>query len=233
MWYKLVENSNRDLFVVAFNGSTPEWKTVVFGFGGSTSLERLREVVSLLDGPVYWDKSYIDDNDLSEIPEFDTDDAFDELPAVTPSIDMVRDSPNQSARGSTLSHLILHNTSGSFSSAVSWLCNPQAQASAHLVISRRGQTAQLVQFSKKAWHAGNSRYNANSIGIEIEATDKQRGMTLEQEKKVIQWVRYLMGKYEIPLDNVIIHRWVRNTDCPVFIWETDEQFKEWREKHLR
>lgn len=146
--------------------------------------------------------------------------------------DSVKESPNQSERGATITHIILHNTAGSYGGAVEWLCNRESKVSAHIVISRKAHVTQLVQFDKKAWHAGNARMNANSIGIEIEATVSQRGMTPEQEKKVLGWVRQLMAMHDIPIENVGIHRWFSATTCPGLIWETDEDFRAWRKKHL-
>ena len=153
-------------------------------------------------------------------------------PSAMPLLDIRRESPNQSQRGATISHIVLHNTAGSFDGSVDWLCNRAAEASAHLVISRKAITAQLVPFSRKAWHAGNARMNANSIGIEIEATVNQRGMTPVQEARVIEWVKWLMQEYDIPAANVGIHRWYRNTDCPGLIWPTDDEFKLWRTSHF-
>lgn len=147
-----------------------------------------------------------------------------------PKVDLVSYSPNKSARNATLSHIVLHNTSGSYAGSVDWLCNPASQVSAHLVISRKGETAKLVPFEEKAWHAGNA--NPNSIGIEIEATNNQRGLTTAQEAKVIEWCKYLMATYKIKPANVIIHRMVGNTDCPVLIWPTNDDFFAWRKKNL-
>lgn len=48
------------------------------------------------------------------------------------------------------------------------------QASAHLVISRKGEVTQMVDFNLRAWHAGVSEWqglrdlNSHSIGIELE-----------------------------------------------------------------
>lgn len=71
--------------------------------------------------------------------------------------------------------LVMHYTAaGSLKSAVDWLCNPTARASAHLVIGRDGSVTQLVPFDRKAWHAGRSRWqdrtglNHCSIGIELD-----------------------------------------------------------------
>jgi hypothetical protein len=144
-----------------------------------------------------------------------------------PDIHLVRNSRNQSERGATITHIVMHATAGSFNGAVSWLCNPAARASAHLVISQSGKTAQLVPFAKKAWHAGNSRYNANSIGIELEAYNSSPNLTPIQSKLARDWVRWLMNEYNIPKENVTIHRWVRSTDCPM-CW-TDDEFRRWQD----
>lgn len=71
--------------------------------------------------------------------------------------------------------IIIHFTGGaSAESSVSWLCNQQAKASAHVVVARDGSITQLVPFNTVAWHAGvssygeRSGYNKFSIGIEID-----------------------------------------------------------------
>lgn len=83
-------------------------------------------------------------------------------------------SPNQS---STIEpeFLVMHYTAGrSAGSSINWLTDPNAKASAHLVISDDGEITQLVAFNRKAWHAGVSRWegrsgvNNFSIGIEFD-----------------------------------------------------------------
>lgn len=71
--------------------------------------------------------------------------------------------------------MVLHDTAGRIegNSSVEWLCNPQAGASAHLVIARDGGVTQLAPLNAATWHAGRSDYkgrenvNGFSIGIEI------------------------------------------------------------------
>lgn len=86
----------------------------------------------------------------------------------------LHESPNKSGT-ITPGYLVIHYTAGrSAEGSISWLTNPNAKASAHLVISRDGQIAQLVPFNLKAWHAGESRWagrsgvNGFSIGIELD-----------------------------------------------------------------
>lgn len=71
--------------------------------------------------------------------------------------------------------IIIHFTAGrSADSSVTWFKNPEANASAHLVIGQDGKIIQMVEFNRKAWHAGVSRwadrsgFNNFSIGIELD-----------------------------------------------------------------
>ena len=84
-------------------------------------------------------------------------------------------SPNQSSGTITPRFLVMHYTAGSSAeSSVRWLTNKNAKASAHLVIGRDGSITQLVDFNRKAWHAGRSSWkglsglNSYSIGIELD-----------------------------------------------------------------
>jgi N-acetylmuramoyl-L-alanine amidase len=57
--------------------------------------------------------------------------------------------------------------------ALEWLCNPDAQVSAHYLVELNGEIFQLVPEELRAWHAGASSWkgegdlNSASIGIEI------------------------------------------------------------------
>ena len=77
-----------------------------------------------------------------------------------------RHSPNQSSRhGTRIDLLVWHETAGAYAGSVAWLCNPVAQASAHIVIDETGTGAtQLVPLGMKAWHA--AAYNPRSVGVE-------------------------------------------------------------------
>ncbi len=71
--------------------------------------------------------------------------------------------------------VVMHYTGGaSFSASVAWLTSKSSGVSAHLVIGRDGEVAQLVPFDLRAWHAGTSAWkgytglNNYSIGIELD-----------------------------------------------------------------
>lgn len=71
--------------------------------------------------------------------------------------------------------IILHDTAGRVEkgSSVDWFKSDECTTSAHVVVERDGTITQLVDFNKRAWHAGVSEWkgksncNAFSIGIEI------------------------------------------------------------------
>lgn len=90
-------------------------------------------------------------------------------PAVT-----FRETPNHGGI-ITPRYLVFHYTAGrSAQDSCDWLCNPAAQASAHLVVGRDGTVTQLAPFNIKTWHAGVSHWegltglNEYAIGIEMD-----------------------------------------------------------------
>jgi N-acetylmuramoyl-L-alanine amidase len=84
------------------------------------------------------------------------------------------ESPNHGGR-IVPEYLVIHYTAGrSGISSVNHFLDPQAKASAHIVLDRSGRIWQLVPFTLRAWHAGVSAWagrhglNDFSIGIEID-----------------------------------------------------------------
>jgi len=99
------------------------------------------------------------------------------------------DSPNKSGTINP-KYLVIHYTAGrSAQSSIDWFMNPQAQASAHLVIGTDGKITQMVPFNKKAFHAGKSKWsglngmNSHSIGIELD----NPGILMKTGSKWIAW----------------------------------------------
>ena len=103
--------------------------------------------------------------------------------------------PNVSSGALKPTYLVMHYTAGSSAQeSISWLANPQAKASAHIVIARDGTITQMVPFNRVAWHAGKSTWkgidglNSWSIGIELDNPGKLA-------RKNGQWVSAFGGKY--------------------------------------
>jgi hypothetical protein len=94
-----------------------------------------------------------------------------------------RQSPNRSSRhGARVDLLVWHETAGSYAGSVSWLCNPAADASAHLVIREDGgEATQLVKLGAKAWHA--AAFNSRAVGVE-HANVTAKGYATEHQLRV-------------------------------------------------
>ena len=131
---------------------------------------------------------------------------------------IIQFSPNYNNRPSKcpIDTLVIHYTGmGDFQSALTRLCDPNAEVSAHYLINENGQVYNLVCESKRAWHAGVSfwrgRSNINdcSIGIELvnpghdfgyrpfsksqmisskarSGTNSQRGISQQCQKKALE-----------------------------------------------
>lgn len=137
--------------------------------------------------------------------------------------------------------IVDHITAGAFPGCLNWLCNPEAKASAHYLITRDGQIFQLVKEGDTAWHAGiinkpnwalysQLGYNPNrwTIGIEHEeySGDGEPGLS-EIQYQASKWLHQeLTAKYNIPKDNehIVGHYRVDSVDranCPgpYFPWQ--------------
>jgi hypothetical protein len=111
-------------------------------------------------------------------------------PIILPPLDQ-QATPNQSSRhGTRIDLLVWHETAGSYNGAVSWLKNPRAQASAHLIVNETGSHAvQLVHLAEKAWHACN--YNPRAVGVEhanISAKGYATSQQLAVSARIFGWL---------------------------------------------
>ena len=108
-----------------------------------------------------------------------------------------RKTPNQGSRhGVAITHLVWHATEGHYQPSINWLCDPRAQASAHLVINEDGtQATQLVHLAAEAWHA--AAWNPFSIGVEHASLHP--GFTgRAQEEMSARVFAFLCHLYNIP-----------------------------------
>lgn len=105
-----------------------------------------------------------------------------------------------------LSFIIIHDTEGSYASAISWFQNPNSGVSAHYVIrSSDGQITQMVRDANTAYHAGNWDYNVRALGIEHEGFMSQQGWYTEamyQSSSAL--ARWMADRYGIKKDRAHI-----------------------------
>jgi AmpD protein len=93
-----------------------------------------------------------------------------------------------------------------FMNSLDWDAHPYfqeirgMQVSAHLLIRRNGDVLQFVPFTRRAWHAGDSRFrgrqrcNDFSLGIELEGTD-QKPYTNRQYGQLVPIVKAIFNAY--------------------------------------
>lgn len=91
-----------------------------------------------------------------------------------------------------------------------WLCNPDAEVSAHYIVSEQGDVVQLVDETHRAWHAGAGSWgditdvNSRSIGIELNNTGSSPfAAPLMDALEAL--LPAIMDRWAIPSHRVIAH----------------------------
>lgn len=120
-------------------------------------------------------------------------------PVVLPPI-IYRRSPNQSYRTKLVKTVVLHDTEGGYAGAVSYLSNPESQASAHVCLKEDGTEAtQLVEYDRKAWAC--AAYNSQSLNIEM-AGVASKGYSDPELRRAARIVAFFLNKYQLPATHV-------------------------------
>ena len=126
-----------------------------------------------------------------------------------------RPSPNFDERQLPVSMIVLHYTGmPDAQGALDRLTSPEAQVSCHYLVDEDGAIYRVVDESKRAWHAGKSRWrgmtdiNSASIGIEIVNPGHEFGYRPfpdEQMASVIPLVADIKDRHGIGRGNVVGH----------------------------
>jgi hypothetical protein len=112
------------------------------------------------------------------------------------------DLSNRPAR-QKIEYIVIHDTEATYDTTIGLIQDPGRAASWNYTIrSSDGHIAQHVKAKDVAWHAGNWYVNAKAIGIEHEGFGAEPGAwyTEAMYRSSAKLVRYLAGKYGIPLD---------------------------------
>ncbi len=96
--------------------------------------------------------------------------------------------------------VVMHTVQGSYNGCISWFQKPEAQVSAHYVISKTGAVTQMVKEHDKGWHVGSA--NPYTIGIEHEGyVDDPAWVTPQMIEASTQLTCYLLKKWQLPASN--------------------------------
>ncbi|GHH49626.1 N-acetylmuramoyl-L-alanine amidase [Streptomyces candidus] len=103
-----------------------------------------------------------------------------------------------------IDYIVVHNTEGSWKTAVRLVQKPDYVSWQYTLRSADGHIAQHVPLKDVAWHAGNWYLNAKSVGLEHEGflTAPDTWYTEAMYRSSARLVRHLAAKYGIPLDRL-------------------------------
>jgi N-acetyl-anhydromuramyl-L-alanine amidase AmpD len=111
--------------------------------------------------------------------------------------------PDGQAASMKISYIIIHDTEGSYTSAINTFQNPASKVSANYVIrSSDGAVTEMVRPQDVSWDADNWYINTHGINIETEGFAAQGAVwyTPAMYSSCAALVRYLAARYHIPLD---------------------------------
>lgn len=99
-------------------------------------------------------------------------------------------------------YIVIHDTEGTWDGVLNLIKDPTYVSWNYTLRSTDGHIAQHVKAKDVAWHAGNWYVNASSIGLEHEGflADPDAWYTEAMYRASARLVKYLAGKYGIPLD---------------------------------
>ena len=122
-----------------------------------------------------------------------------------------------------IQYLVIHFTANDGDTAqnnADYFAREDISTSAHYFVDEN-EVWQSVKDTDTAWHCGASRYyngcrNANSIGVEM-CSDVINGRFIINDataERATELVKYLMGRYNVPLSRVCRHYDVTHKECP-------------------
>lgn len=103
----------------------------------------------------------------------------------------------------------------------------ETYASSHFVIGIEGEIIQCVPCNEIAY-ASNDR-NSDTISIECCIPDDTGKFTQETYDSLVELVAWLMGRYELTIDEVIRHYDVTGKECPRYYVRNESAWLEFKE----
>ena len=154
-----------------------------------------------------WENLVHDEKGEPEKPEPPVVDLKDDYPEV------YKPSPNKSGTIKPR-FIVLHHSSGSHDGTRSWILNPSSEVSYHYLIAADGSRTQFVYDTKRAWHAGRSKWdgisglNGYSAGISFYGNTHTRTPSVVEIDSAAKKCIYLMKKFNIGIDGIVTHKMV-------------------------
>lgn len=138
----------------------------------------------------------------------------------TPNIRTENDNSYKLGHGLTneLKGVVLHHTgdtSENPQNMIKLLTTPGGN-SAHVLIGTDGSRTVLADPTQVTFHAGESMFNGRDnvndfmLGIEFQGDTNKKDLTPQQIASAVEYLRPIVQKYQIPLENIVTHQMVRD-----------------------
>lgn len=138
--------------------------------------------------------------------------------------------------GNSIKYIVIHDTGNENPTATAmahfnYFDSRYVGASAHYFVDEK-EILQIIEDLNTSWHCGDGKgkygiTNQNSIGIEICINDGNYAMEIN---RTVELTKYLMNKYNIPIENVVRHYDASRKLCPAKLssnnWKAWFEFKE-------
>ena len=144
------------------------------------------------------------------------------IPPIKPVVQFLPTNNFSSRKNHPVSVIVLHHT-GSLDTekALEWFQSEVSQSSTHYLITREGNTIQLVKDNNRAWHVSSLlRYSPSqklaNVSLSIHLVgDGHVSFTDIQNESLMKLCKYLLYKYHLPPSSVHIHSdFEPSKECP-------------------
>ncbi|MBO4822270.1 MAG: N-acetylmuramoyl-L-alanine amidase [Prevotella sp.] len=118
-------------------------------------------------------------------------------------------------RNEVLGVVLHHTAEPTAERSLEILSSPKRKASTHVVIDYDGTRYVMAPPDSVTWHAGKSVLNGReacnffTVGIEFQGNTVERPLTSDQVDSAIEYLKPIIKKYGIPLENIVTHEMVR------------------------
>lgn len=127
----------------------------------------------------------------------------------TPDVVVNQISPNQSARTSSISLIVLHSTEShnyphsvtDLNGVAGWFASAASQVSAHVIVDADGHSARCVEDKDKAWHC--LSFNSAALGVEQVGFASQSHWDRSEWMETARWIAQWSHEHGIPIRRAI------------------------------
>lgn len=89
--------------------------------------------------------------------------------------------------------IVVHRPAGGYKQSEGWLCNPTAEASAHILTDSNREAVQLVPWHRKAWAAASFNSASYNVEVDDDAWNGKDPAALATAARVVAYLAFNTG----------------------------------------